>query len=55
MILCEELAVQQEENCLQQEENCAQHQLMNVMVMDMINKNNEANINSTPHQSPMNN
>jgi hypothetical protein len=45
---CKELAVQREENR-------AQRQLMNVMMMAMINRNNEPKNNSTPNNSPMNN
>ncbi len=45
---CEELAVQYEENC-------AQHQLMNVMMMAILNKNNEPKNNRTSNDSLMNN
>jgi hypothetical protein len=45
---CEELAVQ----C---EENHAQHQLMSVMMMAILNKNNKPKNNITSNDSPMNN
>ncbi len=40
---------------VQCKENCAQHQLMNVMMMAIINRNNEPKNNSTTNDSPMNN
>ncbi len=40
---------------VQCKENRAQHQLMNVMMMAILNKNNEPKNNSTSNDSPMNN
>jgi hypothetical protein len=45
---CKELAVQHRENC-------AQRQLMNVMMMAILNKNNKPKNNSSSNDSPMNN
>jgi hypothetical protein len=45
---CKELAVK----C---KENCAQRQLMNVMMMAILNKNNKPKNNSTSSDSPTNN
>jgi hypothetical protein len=47
-LCCKELAVQHEENC-------AQQQLMNVMMMAILNKNNKPKNNNTSNDSPMNN
>ncbi len=47
-IYCEELAVQREENH-------AQHQLMNIMMMAILNRNNEPKNISTSNDSPVNN
>jgi hypothetical protein len=47
-LCCKELAVQ----C---KENCTQCQLMNVMMMAILNKNNKPKNNSTSNKSPMNN
>jgi hypothetical protein len=43
------------ELAVQCKENGAQHQVMNVMMMAMIHRNNEPKNNSTPNNSPMNN
>ncbi len=44
-----------EKLAVQPKENCAQRQLMNVMMMTIINKNNNLNNNSAPNHSPMDN
>jgi hypothetical protein len=44
-----------EELSVQRKENHAERQLMNVMMMAIINRNNESKNNSTPNDSPMNN
>jgi hypothetical protein len=41
------------ELAVQCKENGAQHQVMNVMMMAMIHRNNEPKNNSTPNNSPM--
>ncbi len=43
------------ELAVQCEENCAQRQLMNIMMMAILNKNNKPKNNSTSNNSPMNN
>jgi hypothetical protein len=47
-LFCKELAVY----C---KENCAQRQLMNVMMMAILDKNNKPKNNTTSSNSPMNN
>ena len=50
-----EYELRRDELAVQHEKNCAQRQLMNVIMMSILNKNNEPNNNSTSNNSPMNN